>query len=119
MKDYLDVTKNDPELSDLEVCKLLRRDKAYKAKYGDYNIDALRKLVRHARSPKYNLYLRHPEMRNPLLQKIRDGFERRKVPWDEMLGKQIADVLEAFVEADGTGGLAWRQFDATKGQTLK
>jgi hypothetical protein len=93
LKDYFDVTRNRPGLSDLEACKLLKRDRSCKDKYGDYNIDALRKLVRRAKSPKYNMLLRHPEMRNPLLQQIRDECEHRGIPWDELFGKQIAEVV--------------------------
>jgi hypothetical protein len=119
LKDYVNVKRNHPELSDLGVCKLLKRDKTYKAKYGDYNLDALRKLVRHARSPEYNAHLRYPEMPDPLLREIRAGFERHNRPWDEALGKQLADVLKPYIEADSTGQLVWRHPNTTKGQPLK
>jgi hypothetical protein len=109
-KDYLNVKRDHPEILDFEVCKLLMRDKVYKDKYGAYNLHALRKLVRHARSAKHNLYLRHPEMRDPLLQEIRDGFERRNKPWDEVLGKQMADALR---------NLTSRRNATTKGQSSK
>ncbi len=98
LKDYFDLTRNRPELSDLDACKLLKSDKLYKEKYGDYNIHALRKLVRQARSPKYNMYLRHPEMRDLLLQQIRDDWEREGIPWDELFGKQIAEAVRLAME---------------------
>ena len=98
LRDYLNAKHNRPKMSDLEICKLLMRDRAYKDKYGKYNLDALRKLVRRARSPKYNFYLRHLEMRDPPLQAIRNSFECRGMPWDEALGKQIAEAVNLAVE---------------------
>jgi hypothetical protein len=100
LKDYLDVTRNHPELKASEACKLLMKDKAYRDKYGHYNFHALRKLLRQASSPKHNMYLRHPEMRNPILQEIRDECERRDIPWDESFGKQIAEAVKLCMEAE-------------------
>jgi hypothetical protein len=100
LRDYLKVKKrNRPKkMSDVEVCKFLMKDKAYKDTYSRYNLDALRRLVRRARSPKYDLHLRHPEMRDPVLQVIRDVFESRGMPWDEEWGKRIADSLAVTIE---------------------
>jgi hypothetical protein len=98
LKDYLEVKRNHQKLKDSEICNLLMRKKPYSDKYGKYNFHALRKLARHARSPKYNLYLRHPEMRDPLLQLVRDHFERLGMPWDEALGKQHAEALKLAAE---------------------
>jgi hypothetical protein len=119
LKDYLNVKQGRHELSDYEVCELLKKDKIHKVKYGDYNIHALRKLVRCARSPEYNLDLRYPEMSDPILREIRSHFERRNEPWDEMVGMKLADVLKQLMEVDSTGELVWRQHGTTKGQTSK
>jgi hypothetical protein len=98
LKDYLEVQRNHRNLKDSKICRLLMRKKPYSDKYGKYNFDALRKLARHARSPKYNLFLRHPEMCDPLLQLVRDQFERLGMPWDEALGKQWAEGLKLAAE---------------------
>jgi hypothetical protein len=119
LKDALNVKQGRHKLSDFEVCKLLKKDKIQKVKYGDYHIDALRKLVRRARSPKYNLDLRYPEMSDPILREIRSHFERRNEPWDEMVGMKLADGLKQLMEVDSTGELVWRQHGTTKGQTSK
>jgi hypothetical protein len=119
LKDYSDVKQTRPELSDLQVCNLLKRDKTYRAKYGDYNLHALRKLVRQARDPKFNAHLRYPEIRDPLLREIRAECDRQNRPWDEVLGKKIYDVLKPVIEVDSTGRVAWRRKGTPKGQLPK
>ena len=37
-------------------------------------------------------------MRDPLLQLVRDHFERLGMPWDEALGKQHAEALKLAAE---------------------
>jgi hypothetical protein len=96
LEDYREVTRNRRKTTDSEACKLLMR--SHKEKYGTYNPDALRKLIRRARDPKYNIYLRHPDMRNPLLQEIRDSYERDGTPWDEELGKRVAEAVELVMK---------------------
>jgi hypothetical protein len=71
--------------TDLAICKLLKINKKYRHKYGDYNIHALRKIVRTALSPKHNILLRHPEMKNIPLQLVRNHSESEGITWDETL----------------------------------
>jgi hypothetical protein len=99
LKDYMEVTRNHPELKDSKVCERLKSDKQYKDKYSRYKIHALRRIVRCAKSPKHNIILRHPEMRNPVLQCVRDMFERRGMPWDEELGQQMAEAFKQMAGA--------------------
>jgi hypothetical protein len=96
--DDREVQKMDPELSDVKICKLLRTDKRYKSKYSKYHLDALRKLVRHARSPKHNVLLRHPEMRDPLLQIFREKYESRGVVWDPQREANLKRLIDKCVD---------------------
>ncbi len=98
LMDYLDVYKSNPELSDVKICRLLQTDEDYKSKYGKYDPDALRKLVRNARSPKHNVLLRHPEMRDPLLHIFREKYERRGVVWDPKLEATLKHLINKCVD---------------------
>jgi hypothetical protein len=98
LADYLEVYKSDPKLSDVKICKLLKADKRYNSKYGKYSLDALRKLVRDARSPKHNVLLRHPEMRDPLLQIFREKYESRGIVWTPQLEANLKRVINKCID---------------------
>jgi hypothetical protein len=94
LTDYREVQRSDPGLSDVKICTLLQT----KSKYSNYTLDALRKLVRHARSPKYNVLLRHPEMRDPLLQIFREKYESRGVVWDPQREANLKRLIDKCVD---------------------
>jgi len=96
--DYREVQKKNPQLSGVNICKFLRTDKSFKTKYGRYTTDALRKLVRYARSPKHNVLLRHPEMHDPLLQLFRDEYESKGLVWSPELEATMRRLIDKSVE---------------------
>lgn len=99
--DYLKAQIRNPQLKHPEIVKLLQTDKPYKSKYGKYNCDAFRKLVRHARSSQHNVLLRHPEMGDPLLQLLREDYESRGVVWDPELETNLKRLIEKSLEIMG------------------
>jgi len=58
----------------------------------------LRKLVRHARSPKHNLLLRHPEMPDPLLKLFREKYESRGGVWDPQREATLKSLIDKCVD---------------------
>jgi hypothetical protein len=98
LEDYRAVQKSDQELSDVKICKLLQTDKRYKSKYSTFNLDALRKLVRHARNPEHNVLLRYPEMPDPLLKLSREKYESRGVVWDPQREATLKGLIDKCVE---------------------
>jgi hypothetical protein len=83
----MDVKGAHPTIKDSALCKFLRTYKKYREKYGHYNLDALRKIVRNARSPKHNITLRYPEMNNLL-----DACERNHGVWNEELTRRLVSI---------------------------
>jgi hypothetical protein len=89
LQDYLAVKQENPTANNAQLRKLLRKDKRFKDKYAQYNIDAFRKLLRQALSPKDNVLLRYPEMRDPLVQLIRNDYEQKGTAWTPDLERWI------------------------------
>lgn len=96
LQDYNKVKSENPGANVSELRKLLCTDKRFKDKYKHYNKDAFRKVLRQARSPKTNILLRHPEMKDPLLQVIRDDWEQKGVAWTPELERFIKNMAERF-----------------------
>ena len=99
LADYRTIKAENPGASDAQICKLLRSDPRFKRKYQHYSPDALRKLLRQARSPNANILLRHPEMNDPVLQLLRHYHEQYGLEWtseSEMYGRAIKEKLSAL-----------------------
>jgi hypothetical protein len=92
--DYHTVKKEKPNAKASDICKELRRDKRFKSKYQHYQFDALRKLVRNARDPKFNKFLQHPEMKDPLLQLIRADYEAKGISWKPEMEAWIKSIID-------------------------
>jgi hypothetical protein len=104
LKDYCDVTQNNPTFSEGDICNILKTRKPYKEKYGKYNIHSLRKIVRAARDPTKNILLRHIEMRNIPLQLIREHFDSKGIAWDKTVqgwGSLLAETWVHLIKMDG------------------
>jgi hypothetical protein len=97
--DYTTIRREDPSATETGIARKLRSDKRFKEKYGHYNEHALRKLLRQAKSPKTNVLLRHPEMADPLLQVIRDDYEKKSIQWTPELEAQLRKIIERFFAA--------------------
>jgi hypothetical protein len=114
LNDYLTIKGENPALKEPELRKKLRSEKRFKDKYAHYKFHAFRKLLRQAKSPDFNLLLRHPEMTDPLGRLIRNDYEQKGTAWTPDLEALITGVVERFfnaLESEGqslkptTGGL--------------
>ena len=99
LNDYLTIKGENPDLKEPELRKKLRSDRRFKDKYAHYNIDAFRKLLRQAKSPDFNVLLRHPQMRDPLGQIIRDDHEQKGTAWTPEWEALIKGLVERFFNA--------------------
>jgi hypothetical protein len=101
LDDYRTIKSENPKAKEPALRKALREDKRFKKKYEHYNMHSFRKLLRHAKSPSTNVLLRHPEMRDPLLQLIRDGYEGKSIqltPQREALVKGLVERFSAALD---------------------
>jgi hypothetical protein len=100
--DCVNVVKEGKARNRSEIPAVLAKDKRYKEKYGNYSSHALRRLVRHALSPEYNLFLRHPELGDPLLQLYREDYEAKGGAWTPEVHahfKRLIDKVVIFLES--------------------
>lgn len=98
-RDYLVVKAENPAAKGAQLREFLRKDKRFKEKYAKYNIDAFRKLLRQALNPKVNVLLQHSDMRDPLLQLIRNDYEQKGTAWTPHLESLIKGLLGRFLKA--------------------
>ena len=99
LDDYRTIKSENPTASESELREELRKDKRFRDKYKHYNIHAFRKLLRQARNPELNVLLRHPEMKDPLLQLIRQDYEKKGRPWTPALKEWITGIVERFFDS--------------------
>jgi hypothetical protein len=96
LHDYLALKSENPGAKVSELRKLLCTDKRFKDKYKHHSEDAFRKLLRQALSPRSNVLLRHPEMKDPLPQLIRNDYEQKGTRWTPELEALITQLAESF-----------------------
>jgi hypothetical protein len=99
LDDYRTVKSENPTASEPTLRKKLRSDKRFKDKYERYNMHSFRKLLRQARNPELNVLLRHPEMKDPLLQLIRQDYEQKAKRWTPELETWIKGIVERFFDS--------------------
>jgi hypothetical protein len=92
--DYFIEKKAHPKLKHQELCKKLH--KKHKDKYGDYNFDSFRKIVRKAINPNTMPVLRYPSMKDPLLKIMRAQYEKDGVVWTPELEKVLVNIVSAI-----------------------
>lgn len=100
--DYFTVKNEGKVKTNPQIHRVLRSDKRFKDKYQKYHVDAFRKLVRYALSPKHNPLLRHPEMEDPVLQLFRESYEGRGGIWTPQVQgnfQRLIDKAMTIVEA--------------------
>jgi hypothetical protein len=98
-KDYAAVKKKHPSFTETAICEQLRRHQ--KSRYGKYQIDALRKLVRKARSKKYNLVLRYPDTSGLFVRGLRARLEYHGHSWTDENALIVSRLLRLAEEQLG------------------
>jgi len=97
-QDYLSAKRENPKANESQICVFLQKDKHLKTKYGDYQFDALRKLVRDAKDPEHNVLLRYPDLKDPLLKVLRDTYERAGKQWTPQFEETVTKLTGKFFE---------------------
>lgn len=84
----------------IEIARYLMR---HHPDYKKYSIEHIKRMIREATDPKYNLDLRYPDIASPLLRQVRADYESKGIEWTPELNTEqselVASIEGAFEDA--------------------
>jgi hypothetical protein len=109
--DYKSIKDKYPKFTEKQICEHMRRHMA--KDYQKYNKDALRKIVRQARTQERNVEIRYPNAPNVAVAVARSIFEGGGVQWSKEREADTIEILR-YIYKDKLAAYIRSRSDATE-----